>query len=138
LSVRICVLGSGSKGNSTLVATERTRLLVDAGFSKKETFRRLAAVGERTDNFDALLISHEHIDHVNGLKSLARALKVPVYITSPTREVIQWDACANAIETISPGEKFTIGDFEIAPFPSRMTPSIRLPSPWKRKASKWE
>ena len=116
MSVRVCVLGSGSKGNSTLVATERTRLLVDAGFSKKETFRRLTAVGERTDNFDALLISHEHSDHVNGLKSLARGLKVPVYITSPTREVLQWDPRANAFETISPGQRFTIGDFEIAPF----------------------
>ncbi|HEV2246772.1 MAG TPA: MBL fold metallo-hydrolase, partial [Terriglobia bacterium] len=70
MSVRICVLGSGSKGNSTLVATERTRLLVDAGFSKKETLRRLAAAGERADRFDALLVSHEHVDHINGLKSL--------------------------------------------------------------------
>jgi phosphoribosyl 1,2-cyclic phosphodiesterase len=116
LSVRICVLGSGSKGNSTLVATERTRLLVDAGFSKRETLRRLAAAGERTDNFDALIISHEHIDHVKGLKALALALKVPVYITGLTREVIQWDPRLKAVERISPGEKFTIGDFEIAPF----------------------
>jgi phosphoribosyl 1,2-cyclic phosphodiesterase len=116
LSVRICVLGSGSKGNSTLVATERTRLLVDAGFSKKETFRRLAAAGELSEKFDALIISHEHLDHVNGLKSLAVGLKVPIYITSPTREVIQWDPRIKAFETISAGEKFTIGDFEIAPF----------------------
>jgi phosphoribosyl 1,2-cyclic phosphodiesterase len=116
LSVRICVLGSGSKGNSTLVATERTRLLVDAGFSRKDTFRRLAAAGECTEGFDALLISHEHVDHVNGLKSLARGLKVPIYITGPTREVIQWDPRLRALEIISPGEKFTIGDFEIAPF----------------------
>lgn len=116
MSVRICVLGSGSKGNSTLVATERTRLLLDAGFSKKETLRRLAAAGERTDGFDALLISHEHVDHINGLKSLALAHKIPVYITGPTREVIRWDPRLRAFEVISPGEKFTIGDFEIAPF----------------------
>jgi len=116
LSVRICVLGSGSKGNSTLVATERTRLLVDAGFSRKETFRRLEAAGERTDGFDALIISHEHVDHVSGLKALALGLKVPIYITGPTRDVIQWDPRLKAFETISPGEKFTIGDFEIAPF----------------------
>jgi phosphoribosyl 1,2-cyclic phosphodiesterase len=116
LSVRICVLGSGSKGNSTLVATERTRLLVDAGFSKKDTFRRLAAAGECTARFDALLISHEHADHVNGLKSLALGLKIPIYITGPTREVIQSDPRLKAFETISPGERFSIGDFEIAPF----------------------
>lgn len=116
LSVRICVLGSGSKGNSTLVATERTRLLVDAGFSKKETFRRLAAAGESTERFDALIVSHEHVDHINGLKSLALGLKIPIYITGLTREVVEWDPRIKAFETISAGEKFTIGDFEIAPF----------------------
>jgi phosphoribosyl 1,2-cyclic phosphodiesterase len=116
LSVRICVLGSGSKGNSTLVATERTRLLLDAGFSKKETFRRLAAAGERTDKFDAIIISHEHVDHVSGLRSLALELKVPIYITGPTRETIEWDPRIRTFETITPGGKFTIGDFEIAPF----------------------
>ncbi|HZT70818.1 MAG TPA: MBL fold metallo-hydrolase [Terriglobia bacterium] len=116
MSVRICVLGSGSKGNSTLVATERTRLLLDAGFSKRETFRRLAEVGERTDNFDALIISHEHVDHVSGLRSLALELKVPIYITGPTREMIQWDPRIRAFETITAGDKFSVGDFEIAPF----------------------
>jgi phosphoribosyl 1,2-cyclic phosphodiesterase len=116
LSVRVCVLGSGSKGNSTLVATERTRLLIDAGFGKKDLGRRLAAAGERTDGFDALIISHEHVDHVSGLKSLALGLKVPIYITGPTREVIRWDSRLKAFEAISAGEKFTIGDFEIAPF----------------------
>ena len=68
MSVRVCVLGSGSRGNSTLVATEKTRLLIDAGLSRKETYARLAAVGERTDSFDALVISHEHNDHINGLR----------------------------------------------------------------------
>jgi len=116
LSVRICVLGSGSKGNCTLVATERTRLLVDAGFSKKETLRRLTTAGEPIDRFDALIVSHEHVDHIKGLKSLALALKAPIYITGPTREVIQWDPRLRAFETFAPGKKFTIGDFEIAPF----------------------
>lgn len=116
MSVRICVLGSGSKGNSTLVATERTRVLVDAGFSKKETLRRLSAVGEGADSFDALIVSHEHVDHVNGLKSLSLGFKIPIYITRATREAIQWDSRLNAFETISAGEKFTVGDIEISPF----------------------
>jgi phosphoribosyl 1,2-cyclic phosphodiesterase len=116
LSVRACVLGSGSKGNSTLIATERTRLLVDAGFSRKVVCNRLAAAGERFDNLDALIISHEHTDHVNGLKSLALGLKIPVYITGPTREATPWDPRLKAVETITAGEKFTIGDITIAPF----------------------
>jgi phosphoribosyl 1,2-cyclic phosphodiesterase len=116
LSVRVCILGSGSKGNSTLVATEHTRLLVDAGFSKKDTFRRLAEAGERTDCFDALLISHEHGDHIKGLTALALGLNVPIYVTSRTRNVIQWDSRLKAFETISPGEKFIIGDIEVSPF----------------------
>jgi phosphoribosyl 1,2-cyclic phosphodiesterase len=116
LSVRVCVLGSGSRGNCTLVSTERTRVLVDAGFSKRETFRRLAEVGERTEGFDALVISHEHSDHINGLRGLALALKIPVYISAATREIIRWDPRLNAFEEFSAGSKFSIGDIEILPF----------------------
>ena len=116
MSVRVCVLGSGSRGNSTLLSTERTRLLVDAGFSKKETYRRLAGVGERADGFDAIVISHEHVDHINGLRSLALDLKVPIYISGRTREVIRWDPRLNSFEEFSPGSKFAIGDIEVTPF----------------------
>ena len=116
LSVRVCVLGSGSKGNCTLISTERTRLLVDAGFSKRAVYSRLAAVGERPDAINALIISHEHVDHVSGLKSLALDLKAPVYITGATREAIPWDSRLKAVETITAGERFTIGDVTISPF----------------------
>jgi phosphoribosyl 1,2-cyclic phosphodiesterase len=116
LSVRICVLGSGSRGNSTLVATERTRLLIDAGFSKKETFERLEAVGERPDGFDALVISHEHSDHVRGLRGIAAHLKVPVYITGATRASIAWAPELKRVEAFSAGAKFSVGDVEITPF----------------------
>src|SRR5258708_7520829 len=92
MSLRICILGSGSGGNCTLVATERTRLLVDAGFSRRDTLRRLAAIGEITDSIDAILISHEHSDHVSGLISLAKAFgkhrAVPVFVTEITRQAI--------------------------------------------------
>jgi phosphoribosyl 1,2-cyclic phosphodiesterase len=116
LSVDVCILGSGSKGNSTWVATARTRLLVDTGFSKRETVARLAAVGERLEGTDALLISHEHSDHVNGLRKLAMDLKVPVYITRATRDAIEWGAEIKTLEWINAGQKFTIGDIEITPF----------------------
>jgi len=116
LSVRVSVLGSGSKGNCTLVATDRTRLLVDAGFSKKSIYNRLAAVGESPDKIDALIISHEHVDHVSGLKALAVHLKIPVYITAATRQATPWDPRLKAVETITAGEKFTIGDITVSPF----------------------
>ncbi len=116
MSVRICVLGSGSRGNSTLIATERTRLLVDAGFSKRETYGRLEAAGERADGFNALVISHEHSDHVNGLRGLALGLKVPVYISPATRDAMAWDPKIRAVEPFEPGTKFAIGDIEVTPF----------------------
>jgi phosphoribosyl 1,2-cyclic phosphodiesterase len=116
LSVRICVLGSGSKGNCTLLATEKTRLLIDAGLNRKETYARLAAVGEPTDGFDALIISHEHTDHVNGLRLLALDLKAPVHISPATREVLRWDPKIRGVEPFTAGRKFAVGDIEITPF----------------------
>jgi phosphoribosyl 1,2-cyclic phosphodiesterase len=116
LSVRISVLGSGSRGNSTLVATERTRLLLDAGFSKKETCARLASVGETADGLDAIVISHEHTDHIQGLRSVALSLRVPIYVSRATREAIRWDPRLEAFEHFRAGEKFAIGNIEITPF----------------------
>jgi phosphoribosyl 1,2-cyclic phosphodiesterase len=78
------VLASGSKGNATLIAAGRTTLLVDAGLSCRELMRRMAAVGEDPARLDAVLITHEHLDHVAGLTVLARRLNVPVFFTEPT------------------------------------------------------
>ena len=116
MSLRVCVLGSGSKGNSTLVATEQTRILVDAGLNRKETHARLAAVGERTDGFHAILISHEHSDHVSGVRLLALDWKAPIYITRTTHSALTWDTKLSAFEMLTPGEKCVIGDIEVTPF----------------------
>ena len=78
------VLASGSKGNATVIAAGKTRLLVDAGLSCRELLRRLAAAGEEPEALDAILITHEHVDHVAGLAVLARRLRIPVFITEPT------------------------------------------------------
>jgi phosphoribosyl 1,2-cyclic phosphodiesterase len=82
--MRMTVLASGSKGNSTLISTARTRILVDAGLSCRELLRRMALVGEDPNALDAILITHEHIDHVAGLPVLARRLNIPVFFTEPT------------------------------------------------------
>lgn len=82
--MRISVLASGSKGNATVVASGRTRILVDAGLSCRELLRRLQGAGEDPGSLTAILITHEHQDHVLGLGTLARRLGIPVYFTEPT------------------------------------------------------
>src|ERR1700737_3669345 len=66
IRLRVTILASGSSGNCTLLETERTRLLVDAGLGKKETLRRLATVECLVDRLDGIVISHEHSDHIGG------------------------------------------------------------------------
>ena len=82
--MRMTVLASGSKGNSTVIASSRTRVLVDAGLSCKELLRRMAVAGEDPGKLDAILVTHEHIDHVCGVAVMARKLGIPVYFTEPT------------------------------------------------------
>ena len=86
MAVSLTVLGSGSKGNCSLLATARTRILIDAGFSCRETLRRLYAAGESWDRIDGIVVSHEHSDHVDGVSVLARKLKTTVYMTGPTHQ----------------------------------------------------
>jgi phosphoribosyl 1,2-cyclic phosphodiesterase len=123
--VTLTVLASGSAGNSSVVASTRTRILVDAGLSCRETCRRLAAVGEDPARLSAIVISHEHSDHVSGLWVLARKLKVPVYFTAATYAA--WRKWARDKETglrpelerlefFEAGRAFTIGDVTVHPF----------------------
>jgi phosphoribosyl 1,2-cyclic phosphodiesterase len=82
--MRMTVLASGSKGNSTVIASGETRLLIDAGLSCRELLKRMALANEDPAALDAILITHEHQDHVAGLATLARRLRIPVFITEPT------------------------------------------------------
>ncbi|MEI9977924.1 MAG: MBL fold metallo-hydrolase [Edaphobacter sp.] len=82
--MRMTVLASGSKGNSTVISSSRTRVLVDAGLSCRELLKRMAMAGEDPTALNAILITHEHQDHVAGLSVLARRLKIPVFFTEPT------------------------------------------------------
>ena len=104
--MRMTVLASGSKGNSTVIASARTRVLVDAGLSCKELLRRMAVAGEDPATLDAILVTHEHIDHVAGLSVLARRLNIPVVAISDTNsdpEVVDYPIAGNddAIRSIS-------------------------------------
>src|ERR1700679_218756 len=82
--MRMTVLASGSKGNSTVIASAHTRILVDAGLSCRELLKRMAFANEDPAALDAILLTHEHQDHVAGLATLARRLRIPVFLTEPT------------------------------------------------------
>lgn len=97
--VRVTVLGSGSKGNCTVISTSRTRIVLDAGFSCREIVKRMRFCGEDPEKLDGILISHEHQDHVQGLSVLARKWKVPVYATQATHAA--WKAWITPRTTMS-------------------------------------
>ena len=76
--MKFIVLGSGSTGNAILITTEKTRVLIDAGLSAREITRRLALVGLEPSQLDGIVITHEHSDHVGGLRTLLSSAKCPV------------------------------------------------------------
>jgi phosphoribosyl 1,2-cyclic phosphodiesterase len=89
--MRMTVLASGSKGNCMVISSSRTRILVDAGLSCRELFKRMRAAEEEPETLDAILITHEHQDHVHGLAVTARKLGIPVYFTEAThRAWMRW------------------------------------------------
>ncbi len=99
-----------------MVATERTRLLVDAGLSRKETFERLAAAGVAPESLTAILITHEHTDHIGGLQPIARKLGIPVYLSRLTAPAIPWGEFTPTLEMFAAGASFTIGDIDVTSF----------------------
>src|SRR5580704_17278769 len=101
MGVTVSVLGSGSRGNCALVCSSSTRILVDAGLSGRETFKRLKGLSERTEEISAILITHEHSDHVAGLERLATKLNVPVFLTAPTHHA--WSRAVRDAEGAIPG-----------------------------------
>jgi phosphoribosyl 1,2-cyclic phosphodiesterase len=124
MGVAISVLASGSRGNSAVVQSSATRILVDAGISCRETFKRLKVIGEDPRTLSAILITHEHSDHVSGLLTLARKLNIPVFMTAATHQA--WaksirDASGERpelarLELFGAGRSFQIGDISVTPF----------------------
>src|SRR5213594_1515031 len=87
MAVSVSVLASGSRGNAALVESSNARILVDEGISCRETFKRLKSIGRDPREISAILITHEHSDHICGLATLAKKLKVPVFMTGATHQV---------------------------------------------------
>jgi phosphoribosyl 1,2-cyclic phosphodiesterase len=91
---------------------------VDAGLSRREIAKRLAAIGEDVADLDAILVTHEHCDHTSGAVALIKGAKrtLPVYLTHGTARFIDWGECAPALEAFQAGCGFTIGDFDVTSF----------------------
>lgn len=119
MTLQYSVLASGSTGNALYIETERTKLLVDAGLTGKAMQQRIEAIGRTFDGIDALLVTHEHSDHIKGVGILARKYNVPIYANAKT-----WAAMESLIGKIDPALKFQIevgdvkqfGDIEIETF----------------------
>ena len=117
--VRICVLASSSSGNCTFIGTETTRILIDAGLSRKQTFERLAAIGEDPDTLDAIVVTHEHSDHICGLNALVKAFKkrrLPVYATLLTAARLEWGGHDAEVRAFQAGSGLEIGDLRLQSF----------------------
>lgn len=84
--MKISVLGSGSAGNSTYIEVDGLKILVDAGFSCKKIEEKLEQIGEKLSNISAMLITHEHTDHINGAGIIARKYDIPLYISRESYE----------------------------------------------------
>lgn len=117
--LNFCSLYSGSSGNSLFVETSNTKVLIDAGVSCKKIETALQGIDVDIHDIDAILVTHEHSDHVSGLPLLAKKFHIPIYANQET-----WDAMPEVQEkvqsemqnTFNPNEKFDIGDLKIFPF----------------------
>jgi phosphoribosyl 1,2-cyclic phosphodiesterase len=124
MGVSVSILASGSRGNSALVASTCTKILVDAGISCRETFKRMKTLGEDPQSLSAILITHEHSDHIYGLATLAKKLRIPIFMTGATHQA--WARAirdekgerpqVEKLERFESGHKFHIGDIEVKPF----------------------
>ncbi len=115
--MRFCVLGSGSKGNATYVEADDTALLIDAGFSGIEIERRLAAIGVEARRLAAIVLTHEHTDHVRGVGVLSRKFAIPVYGNGATLAAAgQVLKRPHAVREFATGRSFAIGTLTLHPF----------------------
>jgi phosphoribosyl 1,2-cyclic phosphodiesterase len=115
LDLSLTVLGSGSSGNCSLVSAGDTHLLIDAGFSAKEICKRLEACGFSPDQLTALLVTHEHSDHIQSVHTLSNRLELPIYCTEGTfTTAISGKRFFDWIEVV-PGRCFEIGGVDLHP-----------------------
>jgi phosphoribosyl 1,2-cyclic phosphodiesterase len=118
--VRFASLGSGSEGNALLVEVQSgattTRVLLDCGFSAKEVERRLARLGSGVEGLDAILITHEHSDHIGSALTLARKWSIPLYMSWGTARAVGADEADVDLHVLWGDEAVAIGDVSVLPY----------------------
>lgn len=114
--MKISVLGSGSSGNCTYIATEKTCLLVDLGFGWRSLSRRLAEAELHSGNIDAVLLTHGHSDHVSGVPAFLARHPVPIFMNEGTREEVPELRNLDRRETFQSNHPFSVGDLQIEAF----------------------
>ena len=116
--MRFASLGSGSRGNATLIACGATYVLLDCGFTLKEVLPRLARFGVTPEMLSAIVVTHEHGDHVRGVAALARQYAIPVWMTPGTRRALGASVAKLAtLHLFNSHASFALGDIEVQPFP---------------------
>ena len=114
--MQFCVLGSGSGGNATIVKAGETVLLVDAGFSAARLRDKMKSAGVEPDDLDAILLTHEHNDHMKGVHQFTKKYTVRVYATRHTAMCVQEKAPEAPWAYFEKGQSFKIGDIVVTPF----------------------
>lgn len=112
-----CPLASGSKGNCIYLGTDHTKILIDAGPSAKSIIAKLQQINVDIADIDAILVTHEHSDHIQGLKVLALKYGIPVFANTETAKgIVDYLHDCPKFKIFSTGETFEFGDLEIHPF----------------------
>lgn len=118
--MELCSIASGSSGNCIYAGSDHSHIMIDAGISGKRIENGLNSVGLKTDEMQAVLITHEHSDHISGLGVITRRHGIPIYATKGTIDAILHSSSIGKVDTslfhpIEPGVDFTIGDIRVEP-----------------------
>ena len=118
MAVKFTILGSGSGGNCAYIETDEARVLVDAGFSPRQIRQRLATLSRVPENLTAILVTHEHSDHVQGLVGIAAKLNIPIYCNRATKEAFEFQLQSKFTHCnlFNTGASFEIGDVLVDTF----------------------
>ncbi len=119
MNLGICTLASSSSGNCYIIKSETTVLILDIGITAKKLEADMARIGLSCKDIDGVLVTHEHIDHIKGLKTLMKKTDCPVFMTEGTKNAYVKRSPAipyQRLSTITAGNRYIIGDIEVAPF----------------------
>ncbi len=115
MGLRFASLGSGSSGNGTLVECGRTRVLMDCGFNLGDTTERLARLGLAPRDLAAIVVTHEHTDHLGGVPRFAKRHAIPVHLTRGTALSLPLDFPASLVRFIDPHTPFEVDGLRVEP-----------------------